>query len=139
MKYNNLSSSALSIGQILQIPKKEGEGTTETTPTDSSYTNYTVKAGDNLWSLASKYNTTVDALMRYNNLPTNFLSVGQVIRIPNATATTTPTTAEKRYVVKSGDSLYKIANANNTTVDAITRRNNLTNNNLSIGQILIIP
>ncbi|MDD3340647.1 MAG: LysM peptidoglycan-binding domain-containing protein [Bacilli bacterium] len=139
MKYNDLSSSALSIGQILQIPKKTDEGTEGTAPSDSSYTNYTVKAGDNLWDVASRYNTTVDTLMRYNNLPTNLLSVGQVIRIPNASAITTPTTSEKRYVVKSGDSLYKIASNNNTTVDAITKRNNLKNNNLSIGQTLIIP
>ena len=43
------------------------------------------------------------------------------------------------YVVKSGDSLWAIANANNTTVDEIKKVNNLASNNLSIGQVLLIP
>lgn len=43
------------------------------------------------------------------------------------------------YIVKSGDSLYAIARKFNTTVDELKRINNLTSNNLSIGQKLIIP
>lgn len=44
-----------------------------------------------------------------------------------------------KYTVVSGDTLYKIANKFNTTVDEIKRVNNLTLNNLSIGQTLTIP
>ena len=58
------------------------------------------------------------------------LSVGQKLIIPVDEETT--------YVVKSGDTLYSIAREFNTTVDKIKDLNNLTNNNLSIGQILIV-
>lgn len=135
MRYNNLSSSVLNVGQVLRIPRNGTTTPTPPTEPEESYITYTVKSGDSLWSIANRYNTSVDALMRYNNLSTNLLNVGQVLRIP----TTTNTTPETTYVVKSGDSLWKIANAYNTSVDAIKRRNNLTSNNLSIGQILIIP
>jgi LysM repeat protein len=42
------------------------------------------------------------------------------------------------YRVQSGDNLYAIARQYNTTVNEIKRKNNLTSNNLSIGQILVI-
>jgi len=52
--------------------------------------------------------------------------------------TSTPDTGNL-YTVKRGDNLYQIANQFNTTVNAIKQLNNLTSNNLSIGQILQIP
>ena len=45
----------------------------------------------------------------------------------------------KLYTVKKGDSLYTIAKANNTTASVLISLNNLTSNNLSIGQQLKIP
>lgn len=71
--------------------------------------------------------------MTYNNLKTNLLSIGQVLRIPSTNSSNSNT-----YTVKSGDSLWSIANRYNTTVDAIKAKNNLTSNNLSIGQVLTI-
>ena len=50
-----------------------------------------------------------------------------------------PTTDSINYIVKKGDSLYKIAKNYNTTVEELKQLNNLTNNNLSIGQILKLP
>ena len=43
------------------------------------------------------------------------------------------------YTVQSGDTLYKIASLNNTTVDILKELNNLTSNVLSIGQKIILP
>ena len=123
---NNLTSNNLSIGQVLQIPVSTSTGTGNT---------YTVKSGDSLWSIANKFNTTVDAIKNLNNLTSNNLSIGQVLQIPVSTSTGTGNT----YTVKSGDSLWSIANKFNTTVDAIKNLNNLTSNNLSIGQVLQIP
>ncbi len=100
---------------------------------------YIVKAGDSLWSIANRFGTTVDALKKLNNLTSNNLSIGQVLRIPSSTSGGTDTGTTGTYTVKAGDTLYGIANRFNTTVDAIKSLNNLTSNNLSIGQVLRIP
>ena len=76
--------------------------------------------------------------MNYNNLTTNLLSIGQVLKIPTNSSTSSSGTTSTTYTVKSGDSLYSIAKAYNTTVDALKSKNNLTSNLLSIGQVLKI-
>lgn len=99
---------------------------------------YTVKKGDSLYSIARKYNITVDEIKKANNLASNLLSVGQVLSIPVKTPETNIGTLENTYTVKKGDSLYSIANKFNTTVDNLKKLNNLTSNLLNIGQTLII-
>ncbi len=121
---NNLTTDSLSIGQVLKLPGSS------TISTDT----YTVKSGDSLYAIAKKYNTTVDTLKSLNNLTSNTLSIGQVLKLPGSSTTSTDT-----YIVKSGDTLYAIANKYNTTVDALKSLNNLTSNTLSIGQTLKIP
>ncbi len=120
---NNLTSNTLSIGQVLKLPRTSTTTTTNT---------YTVKSGDSLWSIANRYNTTVNELKSLNNLTSNTLSIGQILKLPSTTTTT------KTYIVKAGDSLWSIANKNNTTVDALKSLNNLTSNTLRIGQVLKI-
>ena len=101
---------------------------------------YIVKKGDTLYSIASRYNITVNELKRLNNLSTNSLSIGQLIKLPgNLTDENQNQETQNNYIVKKGDTLYSIASKYNTTVDDIKRLNNLSSNNLSIGQILIIP
>ena len=125
---NQLASDTLQIGQVLKIPT-----TNEMTPT----TTYTVQPGDTLYAIARKYNTTVDAIKNVNNLTSNTLSVGQVLKIPTGNETAPSPTVT--YTVQPGDTLFAIARKYNTTVDAIKSANNLTSNTLSIGQILQIP
>ena len=124
---NNLKYDNLSIGQTLLIKKTPKENTNITT--------YTVKKGDTLYSIARKYNTTVNAITTLNNLTSNSLSIGQTLKIP----VSTQNTIEKTYTVKSGDTLYSIAKKYNTTVSELINRNNLKTSNLSVGQELIIP
>ena len=91
---------------------------------------YTVKSGDSLYSIANRFNTTIDELKRINNLSSNLLSINQKLIIPNS---------NNIYIVKSGDSLYSIARKYNTTVDELKKINNLSSNLLAINQKLIIP
>lgn len=121
---NNLTSNTLSIGQTLLLPTKTMELSPDTTT-------YTVKSGDNLYTISRIYNVSVDDLKKANNLTTNILSIGQTLLIPTPSKTTI-------YTVKSGDSLYSIARTYNTTVAELKKRNNLTTNILTIGQKLII-
>lgn len=127
---NNLKSNTLSIGQKLLIPANSTQ-----TPT-TSYQNYVVTKGDNLYAIAREYNTTVQELMQINNLTSNLLSIGQVLKVPTTTTNTTP--SSNTYTVKSGDTLYSIARQFGTTVTNIQNKNNLTGTTLSIGQILKI-
>ncbi len=78
---------------------------------------------------------TVDQLKSLNNLTSNNLSIGQVLKVKGVSDFNNGT----YYTVKSGDSLYKIANMFNTSVNEIKQLNNLSSNLLSIGQKLNIP
>lgn len=127
---NNLTSNTLSIGQQLKIPTEEI--IEPNIPTDSN--TYIVKSGDNLYSIAKKYDITVDNLKTTNNLTSNTLSIGQVLKIPG-TSIEEPNT----HTVSKGESLYSIANKYGTTVNELKQLNNLTSNTLSIGQILKLP
>lgn len=128
-KLNNLSSNNLSVGQVLKLSyDAEKEDIKESNI-------YTVKKGDSLWLIANKYGTTVDELKNANNLKSNTLSIGQTLIIPEKKEST----SKISYVVKKGDSLWLIANKYDTTVEKIKSTNNLKNNTLSIGQVLVIP
>jgi len=114
-----LITDILSVGQILNVPSGL-----------SLVNTYIVSSGDTLYSIAKKFDISVNKLKEINDLSTNMLSIGQKLIIP--------VEMDSTYVVKSGDTLYSIAREFNTTVDTLKKLNNLDNNNLSIGQILIV-
>lgn len=118
---NNLVSTSLSIGQKLLIPTSNNKDTL-----------YTVVSGDSLYKIANQYGVTVDEIKKLNNLTSNLLSIGQVLKIPSRDNYTV-------YVVQAGDSLYGIARKYGTTVSDLQSVNNLASSNLSIGQKLLIP
>ena len=95
---------------------------------------YTVQAGDSLWLIAQRFGTTVDAIKRANNLSSNLINVGQVLKIPSAQSV-----PYIEYTVRSGDTLWLLSRRYDTTVDAIRQLNGLTSDMLSIGQVLRIP
>lgn len=128
MSLNNLNSSVLSVGQQLRIPIS-GDTSNE------DYVVYTVKVGDNLYSIAKRYNVSVDEIKELNDLTSNLLSIGQKIRIPISSDEDIDNMYDT-YVVKSGDTLYKIANAYGMTVSQLMEINNLESTSLSIGQVL---
>ena len=94
---------------------------------------YVVQKGDSLWSIARKLNTSVAELKALNNLTSNNLSVGQVLKTPSSN---TENDNQTTYTVVKGDSLYKIAQKFNVTVQDLINLNNIPSTNLSIGQVL---
>lgn len=131
MRINNLASNALFIGQNLLIPLTNQN----TKSTQNEYIIYTVKQGNNLYEIAKAYNTTVHDIMKINNLTSNALSINQQLKIPIQTSMNS-TTNYTSYIVRSGDSLYSIAKEFGMTVNELIQLNHLTNTSLSIGQIL---
>ena len=96
---------------------------------------YTVVKGDTLSKIANEFNTTVEELKRLNNLTSDLLQIGQVLFVP----TTTITPIYETYIVQKGDTLYGIARKYDITVDELKNINNITSNNLYIGQQLKVP
>ncbi len=122
---NNLSSNVLHVGDTLLI------SSADSTDDDGNDNYYVVKSGDTLWSIARKYNLSVNELKALNNLSSNALSVGQRLIVGKESS--------NDYVVSAGDTLWAIARKFNVSVDDIKALNNLSSNNLSIGMILKIP
>lgn len=127
---NNLTSNNLSVGSTLLVKK----GSENVPPIEEApgYEYYTVKSGDTLYSIARKYDLTVDELKNYNNLTSNTLSIGQRLIIGEKAL-------GNLYTVQRGDTLYSIAKSFNISIDELRNANNLGSNILTIGQTLVIP
>lgn len=126
---NNLNSNILQIGQILKLPTIKAEESIA-----GDYIIYTVKKGDNLYSIASNYNISLEDLINFNEKGSTILHIGDELLIPKKQQTENIV-----YIVKPGDTLYNIAKRYNLSVDTLKELNNLDNNMLKIGSELIIP
>jgi len=120
----------------------------EQAPVTPAVTEYTVVKGDVLETIAKKNGVTVKALEAANPgvVPTK-LKIGQKLMIPvgggaaGSAAMGSPGTGSggETYVVKSGDTLTKIAKQFGTTVKAVETENNLSTTRIKVGQKLKIP
>jgi LysM repeat protein len=100
---------------------------------------HTVAAGDSFETIANKYGVTVRELVSANP---QLLKSGDQLTIPVAIAIPAEegSSTERTYTVKPGDTLTAIAIKYGTTIAAIASANNITNiNNISVGQVLVIP
>lgn len=129
-----LDPNALQVGRIICIP-----GVAPPTCPAGSFT-YTIQRGDTLFALAQRFNTTVSAILALNpGLDPSALQVGRIICIPGAAPPVCPQ-GSVSYVIRSGDTLFAIAQRFGTTVAAITAINpGLDPNALRIGQTICIP
>lgn len=130
---NNLTSDNLVPGQVLIVSDNDA-----TNPSECVI--YTVEAGDSLYEIAKKYDTTADLIKEYNGLESNDLSIGQELRIPCYIEDNDNSDLPEyvNYTVEAGDNLYDIAERFGTTVDKIKKDNDLKSNTLTVGTMLII-
>ncbi len=108
---------------------------------------HTVRKGESLGIIARKHGCTVNQLMQWNNLRSQTIHPGQVLKVSNSTSsssspsTSSSTTKEGNitwHSVKKGESLWAIATKYSTSVDKIKADNNLNGNNINVGQKLKI-
>lgn len=118
-----------------------------------SFEAYTVEKGDNLWSIAKRYNVSLNELYAANGLNKNsVLRIGQQIQVPveGGTASISTVSADTyqptsfnqgstSYTVKRGDTLSKVANQYDTSVRAIKAANSMTSDLIRVGETLVIP
>ena len=116
-------------------------------PPEATYVYHYVRRGETVSGIAKRYRTSVTAIARLNRLSRNYLiRPGQRLKVPgrgrsyvSARPFQLIKDGEKLvYIVRRGDSLYRIANSFSTTVQRIKKENNLRSDNLSIGQKLVI-
>lgn len=118
----------LRVGQVICIPA-----------CPPNHTPYIIQPGDTLYRIAMMYNVTVEDILDANpGIDPRYLRVGQRICIPTPPFTCPPNHIQ--YTIRAGDTLYRIAQTYNTTVEAILRANPGINPNfLRIGQQICVP
>ena len=148
-KLNNLTSDAIMTGQVL-ILKSAGTDTPNkpSTPTVTpGTTSITVASGDTLWKIANANGLSVAELKTLNNLTSDVIVPGQTLLVKKTTTTPsvtppsnpavpTPPSTVSTITVASGDTLWKIANANGLTVAELKTLNNLSSDYIYPGQSL---
>ncbi|WP_172578323.1 LysM peptidoglycan-binding domain-containing protein, partial [Ligilactobacillus agilis] len=140
---NNLSSNFIYPGQVLKVGQSNNQSNTTSKPSASQSTNsgsYTVKAGDSLWGISHKYGMSIDSLKSLNNLSSNFIYPGQVLKVgqssnqsnttskPSASQSTNSSNQSGSYTVKAGDSLWGISHKYGMSIDGLKSLNNLSSN-----------
>lgn len=116
--------------------------------TDTKVT-YRVRSGDYLGKIARRYGVRVSQIKRWNGLRNNNLKIGQRLTIysrnpvsssnPKPAPKTVNTAGKKTYKVKSGDSLWSIAQKfSGVSVQNIKDWNDISGNKLKIGMVLIV-
>ncbi|HHN94419.1 MAG TPA: LysM domain-containing protein, partial [Anaerolineae bacterium] len=113
--------------------------TAPTAAPSSGPTVHTVQAGENLFRIALRYGTTVEAIASANGIANPaMIYVGQELTIP-AGGEAAPE-GEATYVVQPGDNLFRIALRYNMSYIYLAQYNGISNPaNIRVGQILRIP
>jgi len=133
---NGLKDFGIQIGQELII---NGTAKEEHPDTETTSFIHTVETGETLYSIAKKYNMSVDDLKQINALTSNELRIGQKLQLnkKEGIQKEVPTNSlPATHKVEKGDTLYSIARKYSLSVDDLRKYNGLENNVISLGQVL---
>lgn len=123
-----------------------------TTGTSALAASYKVVKNDSLWAISKKYGVSISSLQKANSLSGNTIYVGQTLKIPSSSKTTSfksttktssktaavkaTATSSTTYKVAKGDTLWSIAKKYGVSVSALQKANNLSSSLIYIGQSL---
>lgn len=151
--WNDLENDNLSVGQVLRIAPPQAD----------NQVTHTVAAEETLFSISRQYDVTIAEIQQWNDLQSTNLTLGTELTIylpeenqenePEEIIETEPLPEEREsivrqsdnsslntyYIVRSGDSLYRIANQHGLTVEELKQLNNLESDMLRVGQRLTVP
>lgn len=163
-KWNKLKNNNVALGKSLKIitnervvttvkklVKSENIAATEKSKkeavenTDKPEDFYIVEQGDNLSTIAKKHNITIDELKKWNNLQDNTIQLESKLKIADITNKDDKTQVAPKteirnieYTVQAGDNLGSIARKNNVAVSDIKLWNELSDDNIQLGDKLIV-
>lgn len=136
-KVNKLKGDKILKGQVLEIPKKDV---------------HVVSGGETLYEIGQKYNLTSKELKNWNNLSSSKIRPSQELKLvpktvgaPKGIPTSSEFTAKgglvytSKHLVNTKENLFRIADRYGLTVSQLKTANNLSNDDISIGQELILP
>lgn len=147
---NQLSNpNLIYVGQVLKLKNSQTTNLSSSSSSSTAATTadtYTVKAGDTLSAIASRYSTSSSTLASLNSLSNpNLIYVGQVLKVSSNASTNSSTsssanstvTTAASYTVKAGDTLSAIAAKYGTTYQALASTNSISNpNDIYVGQVI---
>lgn len=146
---NQLSNpNLIYVGQVLKLKNSQTTNSSSSSSSTAATTvgTYTVKAGDTLSAIASRYSTSSSTLASLNSLSNpNLIYVGQVLKVSSNASTSNSTsssanstvTTAASYTVKAGDTLSAIAAKYGTTYQALASTNSISNpNDIYVGQVI---
>jgi len=152
---NELNSNLLIAGKSLIIPQlindtqtssatqKIASASSTTRFNDNSISQYKIKSGDTLWSIARKYGVEPSTIAQWNNMGTrDTLVAGRSLRIGSLPSSIARDEAEALrkigYQVQNGDSLSVIASRYNVSIDDILAWNKISGTSIKAGQELTL-
>lgn len=146
---NQLSNpNLIYVGQVLKLKNSQTTNSSSSSSSTAATTvgTYTVKAGDTLSAIASRYSTSSSTLASLNSLSNpNLIYVGQVLKVSSNASTSSSTsssansnvTTAASYTVKAGDTLSAIAAKYGTTYQTLASANSISNpNDIYVGQVI---
>ncbi|PAE09581.1 peptidoglycan endopeptidase [Terribacillus saccharophilus] len=155
-KINNLKSDLIFPNQVLQTSGSSSStnkpNSNTSSSSSSSASTYTVKSGDTLSGIASKHNISLNNLKKWNNISGYLIYPGDKLKVSAGGSSSSnnsssnsgnssnnnSSSSSSTYKVKSGDSLWKIANNNGVSVANLKSWNNLSSDVIRVGQTLKI-
>jgi peptidoglycan DL-endopeptidase LytE len=128
--WNDLTSDMIYVDQVLEVSAS----------TSSTAKTYTVQSGDYLSKIGQKFDVYVAELKKWNNLKSDVIYPGQVLKVSASTGSTTPQVKSaatgSTYTVQSGDTLSHIAVRYDVSVSQIKSWNDLKSDTIYVGQKL---